>query len=279
MKTILRTLLSLLLFSAAAAAAATAADGIAFITNMKGDVALDGNPRPTLLAELAKGQKLTLGPDAQASVIFVASGKEYALKGPGQFLVKETEMSASSGMPPITRETQWHASNKVLVQVAQTSAASVRMRSIAIPKPDMDPKLLYPTQGNIATLQPTFRWRGADGKGEFVLLVAGQEKPVHSAKVSGGSYKLGAKLRPDTEYTWIVTVAGNEIGTGHFRTLTTEALAQVDKQRPSDKAEFSDRVMFALMLQDLGAMQDAHDSWTRLAQERDDLPELAAFAK
>jgi hypothetical protein len=274
MKTILRTLLSLLLLSAAAASA----EGIAFITNMRGDVALDGNPRPTLLAELAKGQKLTLGPDAQASVMFVASGKEYALKGPGQYLVKDAEMSASAGAAPTTRDTQWHASNKVLVQIAQTSAASVRMRSIAIPKPDTDPKLLYPTQGNIATLQPTFRWRGAD-KGELVLLVAGLEKPVHSAKVSGGSYRMNAKLRPDTEYTWIVTIAGNEIGTGHFRTLTTEALAQVDKQRPSDKAEFSDRVMFALMLQDLGATQDAHDSWARLAQERDDLPELAAFAK
>jgi len=275
MKTILRMLLSVLLFSAAAASA----EGIAFITNMKGDVALDGNPRPTLLAELAKGQKLTLGQDAQASVMFVASGKEYALKGPGQFVVKDAEMSASSGVAPTTRDTQWHASNRVLVQVAQTSAASVRMRSIAVPKPDTDPKLVYPTQGNIVTLQPTFRWRGADGKGELTLFVAGQEKPVHSAKVSGGSYRMSAKLRADTEYTWIVSVAGNEIGTGHFRTLTNDALAQVEKQRPSDKAEFSDRVMFALMLQDLGATQDARDSWARLAQERDDLPELAAFAK
>ena len=275
MKTIMRTLLGMLLVASAAAWA----DGIAFITNMKGDVALDGNPRPTLLAELAKGQKLTLGQDSQASVMFVASGKEYALKGPGQYLVKDAEMTSMSGAAPVTRETQWHASNKVLVQVAQTSAASVRMRSIAVPKPDTEPKLLYPTEGNIATLQPTFRWRGAGGKGEFLLLVAGQEKPVHTAKVLGSSYRIGAKLRPDTEYTWIVSIAGDEVGTGHFRTLTSDALASVEKQRPSDKAEFSDRVMFALMLQDLGAAQDARESWSRLAQERDDLPELAAFAK
>ncbi|MFZ3323996.1 MAG: hypothetical protein WA190_16605 [Usitatibacter sp.] len=275
MKTFLRTFLLALFFSSAAASA----EGIAFITNMKGEVALDGNPRPTLLVELARGQKLTLGPDAQVSVMFVASGKEFAVKGPGQYLVKDDEMSVSSGLPPVMRETQWHASNKVLVQVAQTSAASVRMRSIAIARPDTEPKLVYPTQGNVATLQPTFRWRGADGKGEFVLLVAGQEKPVHSAKVSGGAYRLGAKLRPDTDYTWIVAVAGNEVGTGHFRTLPSDALAQIDKQRPSDKADFSDRVMFALMLQDLGASQDARDSWARLAQEREDLPELAAFAK
>ncbi|HEY2629303.1 MAG TPA: hypothetical protein VGI57_09245 [Usitatibacter sp.] len=275
MNTILRTFLAMILFGAMAASA----QGIAFITNMKGDIALDGNPRPTLLAELAKGQKLTLGQEAQASVMFVASGKEYSLKGPGQFLVKDAEMSAATGAAPTTRETQWHATDKVLTQVAQTSAASVRMRSIAVPTPDTEPKLLYPTHGNIATLQPTFRWRAPDGKGELVLLVAGQEKPVHSVKVSGSSYKIGAKLRPDTEYTWIVSIAGNEIGTGHFRTLPAGALAQLDKQRPSDKAEFSDRVMFALALQELGAAQDARDTWARLAQEREDLPELAAFAK
>jgi len=276
MKTIMRTLLGMLL---AASTAAWADSGIAFITNMKGDLALDGNPRPTLLAELAKGQKLTLGQDAQASVMFVASGKEYFLKGPGQYVVKDAEMASVSGSAPVSRETQWHATGRVLEQVAQTSAASVRMRSIAIPKPDIEPRLLYPTEGNIATLQPTFRWRGADGKGELVLLVAGQEKPVHTAKVSGGSYRIGPKLRPDTEYTWIVSVAGNEVGTGHFRTLTAEALARLEKQRPSDKAEFSDRVMFTLTLQELGAMQDARESWSHLARERDDLPELAAFAK
>jgi hypothetical protein len=275
MKTILNAILVALMFGTSGAWA----EGIAFITNMKGDVALDGNPRPTLLAELAKGQKLTVSQDAQASVMFVASGKEYSLKGPGQYLVKDAEMSALSGMAPTARETQWHASNKVLVQAAQTSAASVRMRSIAVPKPDTDPKLIYPTQGNIATLQPTFRWRGPDGKGELVLLVAGQEKPVHSAKVSGTSYRMAAKLRPDTEYTWTVAIAGNEVGTGHFRTLPAGTLAQLDKARPSEKADFSDRVMFALTLQELGAMQDARDTWARLAQEREDLPELAAFAK
>jgi hypothetical protein len=277
MKTILRTFLSVFLLAAGAASA----EGIAFITNMKGDVALDGNPRPTLLAELAKGQKLTLGADSQASVMFVASGKEYALKGPGQYLVKDAEVAVTSGLPPVTRDTQWHASNKVLVQVAQTSAASVRMRSIAMPPADTGPKLLYPTQGNIATLQPTFRWRAPEEKsaGELVLLVAGQEKPVHTARVSNGAYKMSAKLRPDMEYTWIVTIAGNEIGTGRFRTLPSEALAHVETQRPSDKADFADRVMFALMLQDLGAAQDARESWSRLAQERSDLPELAAFAK
>jgi len=216
-----------------------------------------------------------------ASVMFVASGKEYALKGPGEFVVKDTEVSASSGMPPMTRETAWRTSDKTLVQVAQTSAASVRMRSIAIPKADTAPRLLFPTQGNVATLQPTFRWRAADSKApaEFVLVVAGQEQPVHSAKAKDGNYRVPAKLRADTDYIWTVSVAGDEVGTGRFRTLPADALAEVEKRRPSEKAEFSDRVLFALMLHEMGAEQEAREAWSRLAQERSDLPELAALAK
>jgi len=277
MKNIQRTLLAILLV----ALPAVAADGIAFITNLKGEVAVDGNPRPVLLSELARGQRLTVGKDSLAAVMYIASGKEYVLKGPNEFLVKDTEISSSAGMPPVTRETEWRTNNKVLMQVAQTSAASVRMRSIAQPKVDTAPRLLFPTEGTVATLQPTFRWRSADPKlqGDFTLLIIGQEKPVHVAKAAGGSYRVPAKLRPETEYAWTVTSAGNEIGTGRFRTLSPEALTRIEKRKPQEKSEFSDRLLFTLMLQEMGATQEAQESWSRLAQERGDLPELAAFAK
>jgi hypothetical protein len=263
------------------AASTVFADGIAFITDMKGDVALDGNPRPALLAELLRGQRISVGKDSQASVMYIASGREYVLKGAADYLVKDTEISGTSGMPAVTRDTAWRTHSKVLVQVAQTSAASVRMRSIAPPKPDTGPKLLFPTQGSVATLQPMFRWRAADpqAQGEFVLLVAGQERPVHHAKVAGGAYRVPTRLLPDTDYSWTVTVAGSEIGAGKFRTLSTEALAQVERRKPADTAEFSDRLLFTLMLQEMGAAQEARESWSKLARERADLPELAGLAK
>jgi hypothetical protein len=278
MRAIQRTILATLLLSASAA---FGADGVAFITNLKGEVAVDGNARPVLLSELNKGQKVSVGKDSLVSVMYIASGKEYVLRGPSDYVVRDTEVAGSTAMPPVTRDTAWRTNNKVLVQVAQTSAASVRMRSIAMPKPDAGPKLLSPTQGTVATLQPTFRWRAADAKapGELVLMIAGQEKPVLVAKASGGSYRVPARLLPETEYIWVLRYGGDEIGTGKFRTLSTEALAQVDKRRPGDKAEFSDRLLFALMLHEMGAVQEAHEAWGRLAEERSDLPELAAFAR
>lgn len=277
MTTMQRTLLAILF----ACTPAFAADSIAFITNLKGEVAVDGVPRPMLLAELVKGQKLTVGRDSQAAVMFIASGKEYTLKGPADYLVKDTEIASSSGMPPTTRETPWHATGRVLAQASQASAASVRMRSIARPKAEAGRKLLYPTEGMTATLEPTFRWRDAESRGpsELTLGIVGEEKPVSQAKVSGTSHRFPAKLRPDTEYVWTVSVGGGEIGTAKFRTPSAEALNRIDQHRPAARAEFSDHVLFALMLQEMGAAQEAQATWSRLASERSDLPELAAFAK
>src|SRR5258708_5754280 len=142
MEKMTRVLLSALLL---AATAAVGGDGIAFISNLRGEVAVDGNPRPSLLAELSRGQKITVGRDSQASVMYIASGKEYVLKGPADYLVKDTEISGADRMPPMTRDTARRTNSKVLVQVAQNSAASVRMRSFAPPKEDRQPKLLDPT--------------------------------------------------------------------------------------------------------------------------------------
>ena len=260
---------------------APAADAVAFITNLKGDVAVDGNPRPLLLAELAKGQRIALAADASASVMFVASGKEYLLKGPAEYLIKDTEVSGSTPMPPQVRGTEWRTNSKVLVQVAQTSAASVRMRSLGKPRDESRAALLFPTEGTVASLQPTFRWRAADARqqGELAVMEVGRDKPAHLAKASGGSYRLPAKLKPDTEYAWTYAVAGSELGSGRFRTLSNEALQQVERRRPGARAEFSDRVLFALMLQEMGAVQEAREVFARLAEERSDLPELSALAR
>lgn len=259
----------------------SAADPVAFFTNLKGEVALDGNPRPLLLAELSRGQKITLGPQASASVMFIASGKEYLLKGPAEFQIKDSEVAGSTPLPPQVRGTEWRTNSKVLVQVAQTSAASVRMRSLGKPREGPRHTLLFPTEGKVATLQPMFRWRAADDReqGELTVLEVGSAKPAHLARASGGSYRLPAMLKPDTEYAWSYAVGGNEVGSGRFRTLPAASLREVDRRRPDARAAFSDRVLFALLLQDLGAVQEAREVWARLAEERADLPELAALAK
>lgn len=280
----MKIILRILLASAAAMASlcVQAADSIAFITNLKGDVAVDGVARPMLMSELARGQKIMVGKEAQLAVMYIQSGKEYMLKGPGDYLIGEREITSSSGVPPAARETAWRASNQVLVKVAQTSSASIRMRSIAPVKVEAKQKLEFPTQGAVTTLQPTLRWTVPDANrpAEVAIAVAGSEdKPLAKAKVSGASHRFSTRLQPDTEYSWTVSAAGQEIGSARFRTLPASTIQNVEKRRLSEKAEFSDRLMYALLLQEVGAVQEAHEAWGKLARERTDLPELAALSK
>lgn len=261
----------------AALSFAAGAQGVAFLSDVKGDVALDGAPRPALLTELAKGQRLAVGRDSAAAIMFVASGKEYQLRGPAEYVVKDNEIAGSGPMPPVVRNTDWRTSAKVLAQVA-SSAASVRMRSARTAQPASP--LLFPTEGRVATLQPTFRWR-AEGAAEpavFALFVPGREQPVHEGRAADGSMRV-PKLAPETEYAWTVSVAGREVGQARFRTPALAELQRIEAHRPSERAPFSDRLLFTLMLHEIGATQEAREAWARLAQERADLPELSALAR
>ena len=252
------------------------ADGIAFLTNLKGEVAVDG-AKPQILSELARGQKLTLAKDAQASVMYIASGKEYALRGPGDYVVKETEVSASSGVPPLTRTTEWRASNKVLGQVAQTSAASVRMRSIAPPKGSA--QLLYPDarQRRHPAADVPLGHAGPDRS--HALRGRAMRSRCTAARPTATRIAFPPSSSPTPSTCGSSAPARTSSAPGKFRTLPLEAIQQVEKRKPSDRAEFSDRLLYALMLQELGAVQEAQELWSKLAKERTDLPELAGLAK
>ena len=252
------------------------AQGVAFVTDLKGAVQAEGAAPPALLSELAPGTKLKLPPDTALNVMFAATGREYMLKGPGEYEVRPREIAATKGLAPKARDTEWESSERVLAGAAHAAAASVRMRSLGKPAAGAANDA-FPAGGNVATLQPVFRWNAATaGAADFEVLTEGRDTPVHQARAIQAGYKLPAKLEADRDYYWRATTHGDELGSGRFHTLPAEALRTVDARRPGPKAGFSDRLMFALLLQDLGATQEARELWTALAKERPGLPELPA---
>jgi hypothetical protein len=144
-------------------------------------------------------------------------------------------------------------------------------------------RLIYPRDTSVATLQPSFRWASANSKGpfEFELKEGSGAKSVYKVKAYATTLALPktVKLSPDAEYSWMVKAGGTEVGMTTFRTLPTHSLDLTQKRKPDDKAQFSDWLLYALTLKDVGADQDAGEIWARLAKERPDLPELAVLAK
>ncbi|MEO8101144.1 MAG: hypothetical protein ABI790_01370 [Betaproteobacteria bacterium] len=268
-----------------AALSVQAQTGIAFITDVKGDAGLDAG-KASLMAEIKKGARINCARECAVGVMYLLSGKEYVLKGPGDFLVGESEVTAKIGPPPTIRETKWKVSSQVVAQASQTSSASIRMRSLGSSKPEVPlpaERLIYPRDTKVATLQPAFRWTSANAKGpfDFELKTGNNAKPVYKAKASTMNLTLpgNVRLQPDAEYSWVVRSGAMDVGMTSFRTLPTHAIDLTQKRKPDDKAAFSDWLLYALTLKEVGADQDAGEVWSKLAKDRPDLPELAALAK
>jgi hypothetical protein len=274
---------------------ATLAQGVAFITDIRGDATL-GAGKAALMAEVVKGARIACVKECQVGVMYLVSGKEFTLKGPGDFVVGELEVAAKIGPPPTVRETAWKVSSQTVSQAVQTSNASIRMRSVGAAangeeKPAAE-RLLYPVQTNVVSLQPVFRWTADNPRGPFefeLKSVGAAAKTIYKAKAGDTMVKLpnSVKLQPESEYAWAVKmadkmadkVAGKEIGSGSFRTLPAASRELAQQRKPADKAEFSDRLLYGLTLRELGATQDAAEVFGKLAKERADSPELAALAK
>lgn len=259
-----------------ASLAVQAADPVAFVSDFRGDVAMNGAGRPPFLAELIPGTKLVLGAEATATVMYVVSGEEFLLKGPGEFTVTRQGVKAVKGPAPAVRVPPLKASTTVLVQTSRTATASLRMRSAQAPRGDRAGPL-YPVNARVATSQPVLRWSGDAGATWTVVVSTAAGKEAYRGSAKGTSLRLPTRLAAGETYLWSVS-AGGDTGEARFETLPADAIASADKARAAAKS-FADRVLLAMFLQDLGAAHDSREVWAQLAAERPDIPELAGLAR
>lgn len=263
----------------AAALGAWAAEPVAFVADVKGSANIEGDGKVNFLAELTAGTRLLLGTGASVAVAYAASGTEYSFVGPGEFTVTENEVRADKGARPMRKGVQALSSNGVVTQAASTAAASVRMRGVSVEAPAAKTRLEYPLDTGVATLQPVLRWKGEPEPKRYSVVVLDEGGKVHwKGTTVNPRVKVGAKLAPGTSYAWRVTGSQGPVGEGRFETLSADAIAKVQRSQSTAKT-FSDRVMHAFLLQDLGASQEAREAWGVLARERPEIPELAALSR
>lgn len=255
---------------------AAVASPVAFVADIQGTATIEGNGKLTFLAELSPGTRLLLGSKATAAITYAATGTEYGLAGPGQFLVTAEEVTAERGSKPRKRSVTALSDGQVVKQAAQTATASLRMRGMATNS--TPPALQFPVATRIATLKPDLRWLSEAGE-EYTLVVsdpAGRE--VWKGRARQGPARPGTALAAGTRYTWTVASSRGSLGEASFETLPSDAIKRAERSRAAAKS-FPDRVVNALLLQELGAQQEARDAWAELARERPDLPELPALAR
>ena len=256
--------------------AAHAADPVAFVADISGNAAVEGSGKLTFLAELGTGTRLMLGTGATVSITYGSSGTEYTVRGPGEFVVGPTEVKAEKGGAPTKRVVTSVQDKAVIARVSQTASASLRMRSVPVDR--AKGALQFPVDTRVATLEPILLFRGDTPTGSEVTITDTNGKAVWKGAAKPGKLQAGLKLSPATRYRWTVMTPKGTLGEAQFETLGTEGLAKAARSQASART-FPDRVMHALLLQELGATQEAREAWAALARERPDLPELAALAR
>lgn len=259
---------------------AHAAGSVAFVADIKGNATIEGDGKLNFLAELTPGTRLLLGTGASASITYAASGVEFTVTGPGEFLVMPAEVRVEKGPAPTRRTVMVRPDPGVVARVSQAATASARMRGVVAGAGNADKAALeYPVDTRVASLQPVLRLRdGASIEGATLALQDANGKEVWKGAVKSATMRSPVRLSPATRYTWTVMTPKGPLGEARFETLSAEAMARAEKSRGAARS-FTGRVMHAFLLQDIGATQDAREAWAALARERPDLAELAILAR
>ena len=264
----------------AAALAALPADAapVAFVADVRGAATIEGDGRPlAFLSELTAGTRVLLGTHAAASITYAATGAEFSIAGPGQFMVRAEDVVAEKGAAPKRRNVASLSDGAVVSRAARTATASLRMRSVPASAPP--PALLeYPVNTKVPTLRPQLRWRASPGEDYVVALQDASGRELWKGKGKPEGTRPEVKLAAGARYSWSVANARGVLAEANFETLPEEALRRAERAR-SGARSFGDRVVHALLLQEIGAEQDSREAWSALARERPDLSELPALAR
>jgi hypothetical protein len=268
------TALAVLLLAGALAKAAPAGPPVAFVADIRGNVTIEGDGKLMFLAELAAGTRLLLGSNAAVSITYAATGAEFTAKGPGEFLVTGAEVKAEKGAAPQKRTVMSLKDGAVVARLSQAATASVRMRGFA---PAQRSSLQFPVDTRVSSLRPAPRWTGETAGPYTVTLTDATGKEIWKGDAKSDT-QIPVKLSAATRYRWTVMTASGALGEAQFETAPADAVARAEKARAAARS-FSDRVVHAVVLQEIGASQEAREAWAALARERPDLPELAALAR
>ncbi|BCB26526.1 hypothetical protein SKTS_14120 [Sulfurimicrobium lacus] len=272
--------LAAVLFSAVAA---IAADRPAMVIDLQGKVTLEsggGAGGIGILSTLSAGATLTLGPQARVVMVYLKSGDEYELAGPGRYQVGVVEPEAISGAKPIKHKTALASYGAGRINPMGKVQAGLVMRGGTI----KSLRLLEPSGSLVSSERPTFRWEAVPGAKSYHFELdndTGATMAEGTVNEPVFSLPAGVVLAEKMPYSWGVetSVDGRQYAKWHqFSVLDKGERERLEKLKPGDNATFGERVLYAAMLEEMGLREDARPLWKTLAMERPDDTRLQALA-
>lgn len=252
---------------------AHAAEPVAMITDLKGNVYLAGKTKPlSILSYLPPGEEIMLDTGAYLVVTYFAQSTEFSFKGPAHIVIHEQEAKALKGSAEIHRLNADKSGAAVkFVQSGKLTIATVEMRSIMLVKP----ALLSPVNSKVSSLTPVFTWKKLEDVEKYLLTLSNEQGAnIQQAELKTNSWTPEAPLQHGAGYRWKVEAlltSGDKLNAqGVFSVADKESIDRVNAQKPPADANFSDNVTYAIFLEAEGFSDDAKNIWKELSRQRPD---------
>jgi hypothetical protein len=262
------------------AAGPAPAGPVAMVTDLEGRATTGGAQPLALLDEVEAGTAIVLEEASRLVLVFYASGIEYRFEGPATLDVAESAPNVTSGAAPETRMLLGKGEEATRISPAGKAQASVLMRGEA---PETELILVSPSSKVLET-RPRFSWEPVAGAERYRFELVDEDlDTVAQATALEPSYELPEELHlePGAVYTWEVETrlpgAVRVSEWAAFSVASAEERSLVGALRPPPDAPFSERLVFAVWLQQNGFQDEARRRWHGLQEERRDL-ELPAWA-
>jgi len=257
---------------------------MALVIDTQGTSSQRSKARVELLSELAPGSELQLDAAARVVLVHTVTGVEYTLHGPGDFRwTNEGAQSLRGGGRITTREPLGGTLRGVSLRTGRLAQASIAMRGEGQPEPL---RLTSPVATWLLEMPREFSWQPGPGALSYRFELTDSRGTLIHVVESLTETRLtlppALGLEPGRTYAWQVTAhlpTGARLeGWTEFGVAGDSMRASASRAQPPADAGFSDRLLYAALLDTWGLREQADGEWRRLASDRPDEQRIRARA-
>ena len=225
-----------------------------------------------LLSQLVVGDEVRLDDASRLIMVYLDSADEFDIAGPATFRVASNQPEILSGAEPTRRRLGISGDNDVRISPVNATQASIVMRAgdsaAAL-------NLVSPVDTAIIDPHPVFRWEAVEGVTQYEFRLDDDSgNTLVSEDVSGNAFESPAEVTLVEGVTYTLEVSARlpsrqQLSNwADFNLLGATAKRKINDFRPGEGASVSERVVYASVLEGLGARDAAREIWTELLAER-----------
>jgi len=250
------------------------------VTEVTGKVEIDGREVVTLLAAIPDGARLSLQADASLIAVDLVSGKEYVLKGGQDYRVTprgpKGDGVSETALP--AKGADIHIGPGMVAQSLPATRSRSSKLNVLTP--------ISPVKTIVVSDAPLFRWSAVEEATSYRLSVLKSDGTLHwAARTQDTRMPLPTthRLAPGAKYTWRIEQF-SERGpasdvAADFAVAPAATLKQLSALKADAGSPFSRRVLYAALLTEVGAKEEARTLWQELSREKPDDKVLRRFAE